>query len=304
MTALLLALLSSGVAASQEPYNGSLTHGGVQRQYIVYVPEDVPSSSVGLIVAMHGYSGSAESIMTYSGLNALADEFGFVVAYPQGTEDQQGNAFFNVGYGFHTDSSVDDVGYILTLVEHLVAKHSIDPLRVYATGMSNGGDMSYLLACKAADVFRAIAPVAGTMMVATMNHCTPSRPIPVLAINGTADNVTRYAGDYDDADGWGAYHSVNQVINLWAENAIAQAQASATLNFADDFSISVDRYSAATGTTQVILYRVEGGGHDWPGARFAWWDLRRLLSVYAMGFGEHRSFDASRYIAKFFNKNS
>ena len=300
----LLALLSASVAAFQEPYNGSLTHEGVQRQYIVHVPEDLPSSSVGLIVAMHGYTGSAESIMSYSGLNALADEYGFIVAYPQGTEDQQGNAFFNVGYGFHTDSAVDDVGYILTLVEHLAAKHSIDPLRVYATGMSNGGDMSYLLACKAADVFRAIAPVAGTMMVATMDDCTPSGPMPVLAINGTADNVTRYAGDYDDADGWGAYHSVDQIINLWAGHATAKAQTSTTLNYADDFSISVDRYTAETGTTEIILYRVEGGGHDWPGARFAWWDLRRLLSVYAMGFGEHRSFDASRHIAEFFNKNN
>ena len=300
----LLALLSGSVAAFQEPYNGSLTHEGVQRQYIVHVPEDLPSSSVGLIVAMHGYTGSAESIMSYSGLNALADEYGFIVAYPQGTEDQQGNAFFNVGYGFHTDSAVDDVGYILTLVEHLAAKHSIDPLRVYATGMSNGGDMSYLLACKAADVFRAIAPVAGTMMVATMDDCTPSGPMPVFAINGTADNITRYAGDYDDADGWGAYHSVDQIINLWAGHATAKAQTSTTLNYADDFSISVDRYTAETGTTEIILYRVEGGGHDWPGARFAWWDLRRLLSVYAMGFGEHRSFDASRHIAEFFNKNN
>ena len=300
----LLALLSGSVAAFQEPYNGSLTHEGLQRHYIVHVPEDLPSSSVGLIVAMHGYTGSAESIMSYSGLNALADEYGFIVAYPQGTEDQQGNAFFNVGYGFHTDSAVDDVGYILTLVEHLAAKHSIDPLRVYATGMSNGGDMSYLLACKAADVFRAIAPVAGTMMVATMDDCTPSAPMPVFAINGTADNITRYAGDYDDADGWGAYHSVDQIINLWAGHATAKAQTSTTLNYADDFSISVDRYTAETGTTEIILYRVEGGGHDWPGARFAWWDLRRLLSVYAMGFGEHRSFDASRHIAEFFNKNN
>ncbi len=300
----LLALLSASVAAFQEPYNGSLTHEGVPRQYIVHVPEDLPSSGVGLIVAMHGYTGSAESIMSYSGLNALADEYGFIVAYPQGTEDQQGNAFFNVGYGFHTESAVDDVGYILTLVEHLAAKHSIDPLRVYATGMSNGGDMSYLLACKAADVFRAIAPVAGTMMVATMDDCIPSAPMPVFAINGTADNITRYAGDYDDADGWGAYHSVDQIINLWAGHATAQAQTSTTLNYANDFSISVDRYTAETGTTEIILYRVEGGGHDWPGARFAWWDLRRLLSVYAMGFGEHRSFDASRHIAEFFNKNN
>jgi poly(3-hydroxybutyrate) depolymerase len=65
----------------------------------------------------------------------------------------------------------------------------------------------------------------------------------------------------------------------------------------------VVEYSAEATSPEIILYQVEGGGHDWPGARFAWWDLRRLLSVYAMGFGEHRSFDTSAHIFKFFNKN-
>ena len=253
---------------------------------------------------MHGYGSSAENIMAYSGLNALADEHGYIVAYPQGTQDLQGNAFFNVGYAFHSDSALDDVGYIRALVARLVESYQIDPRRVYATGMSNGGDMSYLLACKAADVFRAIAPVAGTMMQAMADNCAPSTPMPVLALNGTADNATRYAGDYANEEGWGAYISVSDVIDLWARHARAQAQPPEVLNYPSDQSITVIGYVAEGGSPEIILYQVEDGGHDWPGARFAWWDLRRLFSVYAMGFGEHRSFDTSAYIFQFFNKNN
>lgn len=298
-----LGILVSSVVVAQEPLHEVITHGGLERQFIAHVPQNLPPRNAGLVIAMHGYGSSAENIMGYSGLNALADQHGYIVAYPQGTQDQQGNAFFNVGYAFHSDSAVDDVGYIRALVARLVESYQIDPRRVYATGMSNGGDMSYLLACKAADVFRAIAPVAGTMMQATADNCAPSAPMPVLALNGTADNVTRYAGDYANEEGWGAYISVSDVIDLWVRHARAQAQPPEVLNYPGDQSITLVEYTAEGGSTAIILYQVEDGGHDWPGARFAWWDLRRLLSVYAMGFGEHRSFDTSAYILEFFNKN-
>ena len=299
-----LGVVVSSTAAAEGPYHRAITHDGLERRHIVHVPQSLPPRNAGLVIVLHGYGSSAESIMAYSGFNALADEHGYVVAYPQGTQDQQGNAFFNVGYAFHSDSTVDDVGYIRALVARLVESQQIDPNRVYATGMSNGGDMSYLLACKAADAFRAVASVAGTMMVATADNCAPSSAMPVLALNGTADNVTRYAGDYANVDGWGAYISVNDVIDLWVRHARAQAQSPKVLNYPSDQSITVVEYATDAGVPEIIQYQVEGGGHDWPGARFAWWDLRRLLSVYAMGFGEHRSFDTSAHIFKFFNKNS
>ena len=295
-----LLLCRQGVAA--ELRQETMSFGGLQREYTLYTPDNLPSRA-GLVIALHGYSSSAQNILAYSGLNALADEHGFVVAYPQGTEDQNANAFFNVGYAFHAESTVDDVGFILALVERLLGNEQIDPHRVFATGMSNGGDMSYLLACEAADVFRAVAPVAGTMMVATAAACAPSRAISVLSINGTADDVTRYAGDLANADGWGAYLSVDEIVNLWIQQANVEKSASKVLDFSDDDSIALDHYTTASGSPERLHYRVEGGGHDWPGARFAWWDLRRLVSVYAMGFGEHRGFDASEKIIEIFNKN-
>tara|TARA_B100000900_G_scaffold415382_1_gene445074 strand:+ start:1138 stop:2064 length:927 start_codon:yes stop_codon:yes gene_type:complete len=302
ITLLFTVLFFCGQAVAAEPRKETMSFGGLHREYTLYTPDDLPSRA-GLVIAMHGYSSSAQNISAYSGLNALADEHGFVVAYPQGTEDQNDNAFFNVGYAFHAESTVDDVGFILALVERLLGNQQIDSDRVYATGMSNGGDMSYLLACEAPDVFRAVAPVAGTMMVATAAACTPSRVISVLSINGTADNVTRYAGDLANADGWGAYLSVDEIVNLWIKQASVKKSTSKVLDFSGDDRIALDHYSTDSGAPELLHYRVEGGGHDWPGARFAWWDLRRLVSVYAMGFGEHRSFDASEKIVEFFNKN-
>ena len=295
-------LLFSGHSVAAKPLQEKMSFGGLQREYTVYTPDNLPSRA-GLVVAMHGYSSSAQNILAYSGLNALAEEHGFVVAYPQGTEDQNGNAFFNVGYAFHAESTVDDLGFILALVDLLLANEQIDPYRVYATGMSNGGDMSYLLACEAADIFRAVAPVAGTMMVSTAAACAPSRAISVLSINGTADNVTRYAGDPANADGWGAYLSVDEIVNLWIEQTKVEKSGSEVMDFSGDDSIAFDHYTTDSGSPELLHYRVEGGGHDWPGARFAWWDLRRLVSVYAMGFGEHRGFDASEKISKFFSIN-
>ena len=93
-------------------------HGGVSRRYFVHVPQNIPVGSP-LVVVMHGYTGSAEGIMEYSAMNELADRNGFVVLYPQGTRDQYGYSFFNVGYDFHVNSGIDDLGFVLHAVEEI-----------------------------------------------------------------------------------------------------------------------------------------------------------------------------------------
>ena len=128
----------------------------VQRNYWTYVPESVAKNPA-LVIVMHGYSGSATGIADYSGMNTVAEEAGFIVAYPQGTVDQQGNAFFNVGYAFHQGAAVDDVDFVRRMIAKLRAEHAINSQEIFATGMSNGGEMSYLLACRASTLFRAVA---------------------------------------------------------------------------------------------------------------------------------------------------
>ena len=125
-----------------------------------------------LVLVYHGYTGSAAGIMQYSDFNSLAEEFGFAVCYPQGIQDSFGNTFFNVGYDFQVNETVDDVAF--TLEPFLLSEEQgIDQGQVFATGMSNGGDFCYLLACEASDSFRGFAPISRMIMQDIMDTCTP-----------------------------------------------------------------------------------------------------------------------------------
>ena len=126
--------------------------GGQIRQYYLHLPKSLPVEAP-LVFVLHGYSGSAESIMDYSGMNHVADDSGFAVCYPQGTIDRWGNHFWNVGYSFHQDETVDDVEFLTALAQYLQSEYNLSSQYTFCSGMSNGGDMSYLLACQASDVF-------------------------------------------------------------------------------------------------------------------------------------------------------
>ena len=120
----------------------SILHNGISRDYILYIPENLPTNAP-LVVVSHGYTSSAKTMIAYSGMNKVADAEKFLVVYPQGTKDLRGNNFFNVGYEFHESSKVDDIGFIKTLVAKLTDEYQINPNHIFATGMSNGGDLSY-----------------------------------------------------------------------------------------------------------------------------------------------------------------
>jgi polyhydroxybutyrate depolymerase len=253
---------------------------------------------------MHGYTGSADSIMSYSGMNEVADEEGFVVVYPQGTVDQQGNAFFNVGYEFHADASVDDLQFIRDLVAHLQDELTLNPDKVFATGMSNGADMSYLLACQASDIFRAVAPIAGVMMKETFDTCSPSRPLPIFEVHGTNDEVSLFNGDMENSGGWGPYPDLPATIAFWVElNGLTLKQSSNLPNSAanDTSHIVFDRYWSETQDNEVWFYRVVDGGHHWPGVQFDWW---RNPMAWWYFRNANQDIDTSRVVWSFFESMS
>ena len=146
-----------------QPELHQFSHGGLNREYYLYIPDSLAPNAP-LLFVFHGYSGSASGIMNYSGLNQIADDNGFVVCYPQGLIDDWDYSFWNVGYDWHVDETVDDVGFSTFLAQYLQTEYNLSAQNTFSTGMSNGGDMSYLLACQASDVFKAVAPVAGWMM--------------------------------------------------------------------------------------------------------------------------------------------
>ena len=242
--------------------------GGISREYYLYVPDEVDLNT-SLIFILHGYSGSASGIMGYSGINNLADEHNFIACYPQGTNDANGYAFWNVGYSFHANVEVDDVEFIRTLRAHIIQEYYLTEYNIFSTGMSNGGDMSYLLACQASDVIRAIAPVAGCMMEWIFDSCSPEYTRSVFEIHGTDDDVTWWEGDYDDSGGWGNYIGVMPTFSFWASNNSCtdfESYELPDLDQSDGSYIISDKYSGGTGGNEVWLYKVINGGHDWPGS--------------------------------------
>lgn len=185
-------------------HNLSLQHDGVTRTYIVHVPRNVDGATpVPLVIDLHGLTSSAGAQASLSGWRRKADEEGFIVVHPQGL-----NASWNGGdlcCGTSQRQGVDDEGFMRALVAEMQKDTCIDPKRVYATGLSNGGAMSHLLACNAADLFAATAPVS---MGNGTRPCAPSRPISVVMTRGTQDTLVAFDG--------GLFPSAREDFEQWA----------------------------------------------------------------------------------------
>lgn len=186
-------LLTAENAITQNTILGSFMHGGLQRAYRVYVPPAYnPTLSAPLIINLHGYGSNNIEQELYTNFKPIADTAGFIIVHPNGTPDFSNTLHWNT---FGT-STVDDVGFLSALIDTLSTQLNINQSRVYATGMSNGGFMSFQLACQLGNRIAAIASVTGTMTVTNLGTCQPARPLPVMQIHGTADATVPYLGNF------------------------------------------------------------------------------------------------------------
>ncbi|MEM7249339.1 MAG: PHB depolymerase family esterase [Acidobacteriota bacterium] len=183
----------------------------------VHFPDDVsPDRPAGLLVMLHGYTASGSAQEAYFRLQGLAEEEGFVYVYPDGTSNPLGHRFWNA-----TDaccnffgSSVDDVGYVVSIVEAICERLTIDPWRVHLLGHSNGGFMSYRLACERADVFASLTSLAGATFD-NPDDCNPVGPVHVQQVHGTVDATILYP---DIGELFGTpYPGAERTAELWAD---------------------------------------------------------------------------------------
>lgn len=243
-------------------------HDGIDRQYIYYEPTEL-NEQLPLVFVMHGFTGDANDIKNYSKMNDFADQYGFAVCYPRGTVDSGGNRFWNVGYAFHQNETVNDVDFLTELAVYLQDTHALNPDYTFATGMSNGGEMCYMLACQAYDTFKAVAPVAGMILQVILDECDESPAIPIFEIHGSQDNVTPLSGDPNNNDGWGAYPSIQSTINYFAEKNECTTVVNGLvpdIDTSDNSFIESEKHLNGINENEVWYYKVVGGGHDWPGA--------------------------------------
>jgi polyhydroxybutyrate depolymerase len=241
-------------------------HAARTRTYTVHLPRGIGDEhAFPLVIVLHGGGGNSEHAARMSGFSALADQENFIVVYPNGT-GRLGEVLltWNAGNccGYALDNNVDDVGFIRALIEKLQREYPIDAKRVYATGMSNGGMMSYRLACELSDKIVAIAPVAGALNV----ECKPTAPISVIAFHGTADQHVLFEGGAPKvkADPHPREDkSVAYAMNFWAQHN----RCAATPKRDERGNIIHDTYTNCADGTAVELYAIKGEGHTWPGGK-------------------------------------
>jgi len=262
----IFALITFIFAFSQE---FSLTHDGLTRTYRLHIPDGYNADSLyPLVINMHGLGSNALEQEFYTAFNDVGDSAGVVIAYPNGI-----NETWNVS----STTGTDDVGFISALIDTIDYQYNINLNRVYATGMSMGGFMSYRLACELADRIAAIASVTGLQ---AFYPCNPDRPVPVVQFHGTADPVVPYTGVPTTISNWVNY-------NLCPSTPVITDLPDIDTN--DNSTVTVSYYGPCEESTEVILYTIINGEHTWPGASY-------IIGV------TNQDIKASYEIWNFFNK--
>ena len=249
----LIVILFSSNAFGQVEY-GSIMHDGLEREYIMYVPSSSGPNGP-LVFSLHGYKSPAEDHMNYTFMKEVADTAGFIVVYPKAIDDA-----WNSGFRLPTPN-VDDVGFISALIDTLQADYAIDLDRIYVFGFSQGGQMTMRLACELNDRFAKAASVSSFLGSTTTASCNSAFPIPMLFMHGTADPVV-------------SYQTVEETMDHWlAINGCVLPADSIRLPDIDPLDagyIDVFIYQNCTENSSVVLYKMYGGGHTWPGWSEEW----------------------------------
>jgi polyhydroxybutyrate depolymerase len=250
---LLLILLFSGCTNIEY---STFNHNGEIRKYILYLPDNLPENAP-LVFVLHGYGSNGLTTMRYVNMNSIADEYGFAVCYPQGLLDFKDTTHWNARLEI---SDTDDIGFLSELAKYLQSEYNLNEEKTFSCGHSNGGFMSYTLACEAPDVFKAIASVAGTMSGYTWDNRNISTPKPILHIHGTDDKVVPIDGSLSTIGGWGGAPHVDTIIEFWVDLNNCTTSETEFLPPSTNVTYHMDGING----NEVWYYKIDKWGHGWP----------------------------------------
>ena len=300
--ALLLILLLPliGYPEKGECLRKTVMVGSSSRGYMVYRPASAASGKpLPLVIVLHGMNGSGLVMSMFSGFNELAEKNNFIVMYPDAFGPLWNDGRVDMdSISFRT--GVDDVQFIIQLVDSMVAISEVDPKRVYAAGFSNGGMMALRLGIAASDRIAAVASVAG-LMPKHLSLVRPSRPVPFLMIHGTEDKTVPWGGGVlmRGKKKRGEVLSVLDTVSYWVRNDGCTSQVSVKIlpdRETRDGTVSfLVTYGCPDPDNEVLLVSIQGGGHTWPGAE------KYLPELNAGKIS--RDFNASQFIWEFFSRH-
>jgi len=235
------------------------THNNIQREFYLHIPNNLPSNSP-IVYVLHGWGGDGEQIMLNTAFNILSDQNNFAVCYPTALIDGDNGTS---GLTSWNCSGLSDVNFIHALNDSLQIQYQFDENKIFATGFSYGGDISFHLArCQNSNVFDAIAPLAGTIFD-YMNICLPSSNISVLVLHGTNDNVINFNGG--NFPNYGPYMSAPDIVtNCVNYNSCSLDTSYSLLDVNNDNNITdVTKYHNINTGDKVWFYKVNNGLHTW-----------------------------------------
>jgi polyhydroxybutyrate depolymerase len=267
-------------AAPRPDSDFQVQHGGLTRKYRVHVPpsyyESEKPNPFPAVIYLHGGGGSIRAAYN-DGMDKASDRLGFILIVPAGTGPipeilltwnggAWGPSKLESCCAYAFDHNIDDVGFISKVIVDAQARFRIDENRIYATGISNGGLMSYRLACELAGTIAAVAAVAPP---GTPSSCSPARPVPVMHIHGTADPCAPYNGGIPKACLGTATHQMqtaNEMVAIWRKHD--RCSAASTVSYRKG-NVTCASYGACEDASEVEFCTIEGGGHAWPsGAQY------------------------------------
>lgn len=309
---LVMALLPfAAIATAQTSTDEVMQHAGLERGYYLHVPAGIvplagnggappaggAAPAVPLVLVLHGRGGDGPGAADLTGFDEVADERGFIVAYPSGVDGQWNYVEGVPGYQLN----VPDVEFLRALVAELAARYPVDPARVYAAGFSNGGFMAQRLACDASDLFAAFASVGAAGYGGQPTVCGDPKPVSILFIHGTADTVVPFAGLRQQGPNGPitVLASVEQTFTYWAYRIGCGQGVRPTVlpsMLSPTMEVHVlDALDCPAGF-ELRLAVIVGGGHNWPG--------RPGKVPVEVGGEVNLDMDASRYIWEFFEQHS
>ena len=297
-----MALIAAVLLAATPAFAETIDIGGTQRTYAAFVPTRKPAP---LVLVLHGNTQQGIDMQTRSSWPQVAQREQFVAIFPDGLNrawaDLRGDS---ERAGRRAPAGTDDVAFLTALVARYVKDGTADPKRIYVTGVSNGGAMTMTLACGEPQTFAAAAAVIINLTAAMVEGCKGAQPIPIVLINGTADPLVAYDGGKGSSrHGLPNVWSAPQTIAFWRKVNGCEAGDAATSELPDidpaDTSTVTRIESRCPKGRDVVLYRVNGGGHRMPGKNP---DAKARRMVDAILGPQNHDIDAPEVIWAFFKR--
>jgi polyhydroxybutyrate depolymerase len=259
---LCLFVIISFPAKGERYVEDSLKIDGVWRKFVMLLPDGLQDDAP-LVFVLHGHGGR---IWKENPMAAPARRHGFALCIPLGLKDSKNQNSWNVGYPFQKGWKVNDVKTLCRMARYVQKRYKLSRVNTFLTGMSNGGEMCYLMAYSKQKTFRAVAPIAGLTMEWMYRKLEAPNPIPLMEVHGTEDRTSEWTGDLEDKGGWGAYMPVPIAVGYWvAKNRCTHEVTERVESKRGQGGNPVIKH-LFTGNPMgcdVWLYEVVGGGHTW-----------------------------------------